>query len=210
MSLDVAYSYCTNLTDQQKLEIDKQVRKNQFELKFAVILPFFGYQLFPTHITPFCQVDQVDGFTPQQIIRTSKDRGKSAIDAKVNQFLDRCEDAANEINKGSKESEETIKISVEMSPTLAKLSSKIRRDEETAKSLDKLKEQLENGQLSGGRGAKKLPGSETIFYARSGGPGRLFFRYSKTEDGEKLINIIGESNKNEEDNVIDNLKKNYK
>lgn len=36
MSLDVAYSYCTKLTDQQKLDIDKQVRKNQLELKLIV------------------------------------------------------------------------------------------------------------------------------------------------------------------------------
>jgi len=30
MTLDVAYSYCTNLTEEEKLEIDKQVRKNRF------------------------------------------------------------------------------------------------------------------------------------------------------------------------------------
>lgn len=29
MSLDVAYSYCINLTEEEKLEIDKQVRKNR-------------------------------------------------------------------------------------------------------------------------------------------------------------------------------------
>jgi hypothetical protein len=40
MTLDVAYSYCTNLTEEEKLEIDKQVRKNRFELKFAIFFPF--------------------------------------------------------------------------------------------------------------------------------------------------------------------------
>lgn len=31
MSLDVGYSYCINLSDQEELEIDKQVQKNRFE-----------------------------------------------------------------------------------------------------------------------------------------------------------------------------------
>jgi len=43
MSLDVGYSYCTNLTEQEKLDIDKQVRKNRLELRFAV---FFRFQCF--------------------------------------------------------------------------------------------------------------------------------------------------------------------
>lgn len=42
MSLDVAYSYCINLTEEEKLKIDKEVRKSQSELKVAIFcLPFF-------------------------------------------------------------------------------------------------------------------------------------------------------------------------
>lgn len=40
MTLDVAYSYCINLTKEQKLEIDKQVRKNGFKLKYVIFFPF--------------------------------------------------------------------------------------------------------------------------------------------------------------------------
>ena len=47
MNLDVAYSYCTNLTEEEKLEIDKQVRKNRFELKFAIFFPFLPVPFFP-------------------------------------------------------------------------------------------------------------------------------------------------------------------
>ena len=43
MTLDVAYSYCSKLTNQEKLEIDKRVRKNRsylrFYLKLAVSFP---------------------------------------------------------------------------------------------------------------------------------------------------------------------------
>ena len=47
MSLDVAYSYYINLTKEQKLEIDKQVRKNQFELKYAIFFPFLSVPTSP-------------------------------------------------------------------------------------------------------------------------------------------------------------------
>jgi len=40
MSLDVIYSYCINLIKEEKLEIDKQVRKNILELKFAIFFSF--------------------------------------------------------------------------------------------------------------------------------------------------------------------------
>jgi len=51
MSLDIAYSYCINLTKEQKLEIDKQVRKNRFELKYpikyAIFFPFLPVPIVP-------------------------------------------------------------------------------------------------------------------------------------------------------------------
>jgi mRNA-degrading endonuclease RelE of RelBE toxin-antitoxin system len=95
-----------------------------------------------------------------------------------------------------------------MSSTLSKVSKKVRKDEDTSKGLDKLQEQLKNGELHAGLGAKKLPGTKTVFYMRSGGEARLFFKYS---EGEKAtVKIIAESDKDSETRVIDNLKKNYK
>lgn len=51
-----------------------------------------------------------------------------------------------------------------MSSTLSKVSIKVRKDKETSKSLDKLEEQLKNGEFHAGRGAKKLPGTQTVYY----------------------------------------------
>lgn len=61
MSLDVAYSYCTNLTEKEKFEIDKKIRKNRFELKFAIFFPFHFFP-FPMLEVPFFPVD---GFVPE-------------------------------------------------------------------------------------------------------------------------------------------------
>ena len=55
MTLDVAYSYCINLTEKEKLEIDEQVRKNRFELKFAIFFPFFPVPIVPQ--VPFFPVE---------------------------------------------------------------------------------------------------------------------------------------------------------
>ena len=49
MSLDIAYSYSINLTEEEKIEIAKQVRKNQLELKFAIN---FGILFFPNFLWP--------------------------------------------------------------------------------------------------------------------------------------------------------------
>ena len=70
MSLDVAYSYCINLTEPKKLEVDKQVRKNRCELKFAIFFPFFSFPIVPQ--VPFFPVE---GFSPQQIIRKARSTG---------------------------------------------------------------------------------------------------------------------------------------
>jgi hypothetical protein len=107
-----------------------------------------------------------------------------------------CQEAYNE-----------YKVYKEMSSTLSKVSKKVRKDEDTSKGLDKLEEQLKNGELHAGRGAKKLPGTKTVFYMRSGGEARLFFKYSDKEKG--AIEVIGESDKDNETRVINNLKKNY-
>lgn len=193
MSLDVAYSYCINLTEEEKLEIDKQVRKNRFELKFAIFFPFLP---FPMPQVPFLPVE---GFSPQQIVRNARDRAQSAVAEKLSplaQFADNCQEAYNE-----------YKVYNKMSSTLSKVSKKVRKDEDTRKGLDKLEEQLKNGELHAGRGAKKLPGTKTVFYMRSGGEARLFFKYSDKEKG--AVEVIGESDKDNETRVINNLKKNY-
>jgi len=92
--------------------------------------------------------------------------------------------------------------------TLSKISGKVREDQETSKSLDKLAKQLKNAEFHGGRGAKKLGGTKTVFYLRAGNSGRLFFRYSTEE--KRAVEILAESDKDEEKAVIANLKKNYK
>ncbi len=43
MSIDVGYGYCTNLTEQERLDIDKKVKKNHLALKFAIFIPFFSF-----------------------------------------------------------------------------------------------------------------------------------------------------------------------
>lgn len=78
---------------------------------------------------------------------------------------------------------------------------------ETSKSLDKLQKQLKDGEFSGGRGAKKIKGTKTLFELRSGGPSRVYIRFSKNEKG--AIEIIGESDKKRQQEVIKILKANY-
>ena len=99
------------------------------------------------------------------------------------------------------------KVYKEMSSTLSKISTKVRKDKQTSKSLDKLEEHLKNGEFHAGRGAQKLEGTETVFYMRAGNRARLFFKYSDKENG--AVEVIAESNKDKEQQVIDNLKQNY-
>ena len=155
MSLDVGYSYCINLTEEKDLEINKQVRKNRFELKFYIFFPFLPCPMVSQ--VPFLAVK---GFTPQQIIRNARDRAESAIAEKLAplaQLADDCQEAYSK-----------YKIYKEMCPTLSKVSKKVRKDKDTSKGLDKLEEHLKNGQFHVGLRAKKLPGTKTVFYMRSG------------------------------------------
>lgn len=195
MTLDVAYSYCTNLTEEEKLEIDKRVWKNRFELKFAIFFP-----LLPVPIVPQVPFFPVEGFSPQQIVRNARDRAESAVAEKLAplaQAADECQEAYNQ-----------YKVYNEMSSPLSKVSKKVWKDKETRKSLDKLEEQLKNGEFHAGRGAEKLPVTKTVYYMRAGNRGRLFFRYSEEEKG--AVEKLAESNKDKEQEVIDNLKQNYK
>jgi len=62
MSLDVAYTYCINLTEQEKVDMDKQVRKNGCELIFALFFPLL------TPMIPMPRVSfAVQDFTSEQI-----------------------------------------------------------------------------------------------------------------------------------------------
>lgn len=194
MSLDVAYSYCINLTEEKKVEIDRQIRKNRLELKFIIFFSFFPFSIVPQ--VPFFPVE---GFSPQQIVRNAKDRVKSTLAEKLAplaQLANDCQEAYNQ-----------YKVYNEMSSTLSKISKKVRKDKETSKSLDKLEEQLKNGEFHAGRGAEKLAGTESVYYMRAGNRGRLFFRYSKEE--KWAVEKLAESNKHTEQEVIDNLKQNY-
>lgn len=110
------------------------------------------------------------------------------------QFVNDCEEAYNE-----------YKVYSEMSFTLSKVSKKVRKDEENKKGLDNLHKQFKNVEFHAGRRAKKLAGSKTIFYMRSGSRARLFFRYSEKEKG--TLEVVGESNKKEEDTLIKNIKR---
>ena len=72
MCLDVAYSYCINLTEEEKLRIDKQVRENRLELKFAIFFPFLPFPVIPQ--VPFIPVSS------QQIVRNARNRAEEAVD----------------------------------------------------------------------------------------------------------------------------------
>ena len=183
-----------NLTEEEKLEIDKQVRKNRFEVRIAVLFPFL-----PFPVVPQALFFTVEGFSPQQIVRNGRDRAESAVAEKLApmaQLADDCQEAYNE-----------CKVYKEMSSTLSKVSTKVRKDKETRKSLDKLEEQLKNGEFHVGRGAKKLSGTQTVYYMRTVNKARLFFKYSDKENG--AVEVIAESSKDKEQQVIDNLKQNY-
>ena len=62
------------MTEEEKLEIDKQVRKNRLELKFAIFFPFLSFPIIPQ--VPFFPVE---GFSPQQIVRNARNRVESAV-----------------------------------------------------------------------------------------------------------------------------------
>ncbi len=137
MTLDVAYSYCINLTEEEKLEIDKQVRKNRSEVKLAIFLFPTLFPWWPAPTLPNPPVYPGEVFSPHHIVRKARDQVASAAAKKVaplTEAADDCKEAYNE-----------YKVYKEMSSTLSKVSTKVRKDKETTKSLDKLEEQLKNG-----------------------------------------------------------------
>lgn len=60
-----------------------------------------------------------------------------------------------------------------------------------------MENQLKSREFHAGRGAKKLRGTKTISYMRSGGEARLFFKYPKEERG--AVKVLAESNKDAEE-----------
>ena len=91
---------------------------------------------------------------------------------------------------------------------MSKISKKVRKNSKVSKALDKAKDTLESKEFHAGRGARKLADTKTVFYVRPVGEARLFFRYSPEERG--VVEILAESNKLEEDTVIDILRRNHK
>lgn len=148
----------------------------------------------------------VEGFSPIQFIRNSKERAKSAVAEKLSPFEDAYEAYQDykELADIVDQCEDVYKIANKMSLTLSKTAEKVRDDKETSKSLDKLEEQLKNGEFHGGRGARKLAGTKSVYYVRAGNAGRLFFRYSTEEKG--VVEKLAESDKSSEKKVIKNLK----
>lgn len=195
MSLDVAYSYCTKLTEQEKLDIDKQVRKNRLELIIALFCPFAAVPIPPPQISLFYRGD--DPGRPPIERNLYVYRGDEPGRPPTGRNLDEC-------NKPSKE----FKVYSNMTPTLSKISKSVRSDKETSKTLDKLYEQLKNAEFHAGRGAQKLDGTETVFYLRAGNRARLFFRYLENERG--AVEVIAESNKSQETAVIKNIQNTYR
>jgi hypothetical protein len=75
--------------EEENLQIDKQVRKNRFELKFARFFPFL-----PIPFVPQVLFFPVKGFSPEQIVRNGKDRAEKL--APLVQFIDDCQETYNE------------------------------------------------------------------------------------------------------------------
>lgn len=76
------------------------------------------------------------------------------------------------------------------------------------KDLDKLHQDLESGSFKTGRGSMPLSTTKTVFYLRSGDKARLYFRYVKGE--RNTIEVLAESDKNSQQEVIDNLTAHFK
>lgn len=228
MSLDVGYSYCINLTDEEKRDIDKRVRNDQVVLKLAVFFPFlispfpfpfpFQFPVFtipesypyiepPALLVPQLPFDPVEGFTPPYPVRKAREQVEEEAIRRRDALLEPIYATAAQAQEAFDDGCEKFTVYTKMSSKLLKVSKKVRKDEETSKSLDKLEEQLKNGEFDASRGAKKLPGTKSIYCMRAGNRGRLFFRYSKEEKG--AVEKLAESNKDKEQEVIDTLKKTY-
>ncbi|OIO62576.1 hypothetical protein AUJ83_02655 [Candidatus Woesearchaeota archaeon CG1_02_33_12] len=86
--------------------------------------------------------------------------------------------------------------------SIEKLSKISRKDPLVAEYLDQLRYQLGQGNTEGGRGSKNIPG--TKIYESRIEKARLY--YIQTKDG---FDVIGESSKNNQQKVIDALKRYY-
>ena len=188
-------------------EDDKRVNKNRFMVKLAIFFPPFIFPKFFPISVPKMPFSPVEGFTPQQIVRNARDRAESAAVEKKNAFLDKVTAPLAQCADDVEEAYNEYKVYIELSKTLSNVSKKARKDTKTNAGLDNLQEQLKKAEFHAGRGAKKLPGTKTVYYMRSGGQARLFFRYSEKERG--AVEVIAEADKNSETNVIKNIKKNY-
>ncbi|MEU0587543.1 hypothetical protein [Streptomyces sp. NPDC006132] len=97
-----------------------------------------------------------------------------------------------------------VKSAIGKDSVLTKLAQKTGKDQTAQKDLDHLFAELAKGNMTPGTFNKMLDGAEGVRYARGRNGGRLFFRV--VEDG---VEIVGKSNKQWEQRVIDRLKKLY-
>ena len=141
MSIDVAYCYCTNLTEQERFDIDKKVRQSRFELKFAIFFPFLPV---PMPSIPFFPVQES---SPAQIVRTVSSENPYVRNllkisggdlGKPSSPGARAQTQARNARKGSKGFAE------------AWLESPYRRSRPAA--ANRLAQQLQTGQAKGGNG----------------------------------------------------------
>ena len=132
------------------------------------------------------------------MVEKAKHKVRSTVTEKaapVVKLANDCEDIYNE-----------YRVYKKMSSKLEKISEKCRKNEDVDSALNKMESDLKEKNFESGRGSKKLTGTKTIYYMRSGGPARMFYRYTEENNA---IEIVAECDKNSEEKVIKNLKKNY-
>jgi hypothetical protein len=98
MGLNVAYSYCCNLTDEKKVEIDKQVIKNQIDFILAISFFALPFGLNSSSTIPRLDSSSIERveyippevFTPSGFIRKKEqqlDSAISLIDRKIDEKI---------------------------------------------------------------------------------------------------------------------------
>jgi RHS repeat-associated protein len=101
----------------------------------------------------------------------------------------------------------TIKSSVKTNTRLLKLSKEaFKGNTALSKEANALMEQYAKGNRNPGLGTKFIEGTKDVYEMRSKGGARVYFR----NIGDNAIDVVGYSNKSNQQQVIDELKKVYK
>ncbi len=106
------------------------------------------------------------------------------------------------VSIGGLEKKIIITNSINQIKAIKRLADKSRRNQTVARDLDNLKKNLEKGNIEAGLGRNYI--GKKIYELRSRGGARVY--YMETNEG---YNIIGESSKNTQQKVINELKKYY-